>query len=671
MDREIIANIKGLAIDMINEAGSGHPGIALGAAPILYTLYSKHLNISTSDSKWLNRDRFVMSAGHGSALLYATLFYAGYDLLIDDLKCFRKLDSRTPGHPEYGKTDGVDASTGVLGQGFATAVGMALAEKMLEAKYIIPSSSRIERDRSLINYNIYCLCSDGDMMEGVTNEAASLAGNLNLDNLIVLYDSNNVTLDGDTSITFTEKVLDKFKAMGWYTDIVKNGNDISAIDKAIDKAKGSGMPSIIEIKTILGDGSLLAGSKEVHGKVLEEKDVEQLKQKLGLPQEKFYVNDEAVKDFRKKLLDRSSYKYEEWSHNYKIYVDEILKGDRRKIDYLFKNEVNIDLLRLYWDLDLNAKNELRKSNQMVIDKISSVLPNFVGGSADVSSSTYATISKSIAVTDGRYNGKNICFGTREYAMGSILNGLALSGFRPFGATFLAFSDLVKPAIRMSALMKLPVTYIFTHDSISIGADGPTHQPVEQLAMLRATPNLNVYRPCDVKELIGCWNIILNTNDAPSALVVSKQQTAILPTTDAGMCGRGAYIVRREEKLHGIIIATGTDVHMAIVLANDLYNKYKLDLRVVSMPCMEIYNMQPQGYKDLLLPKGYRIFVLESGSSFGWHQFVYDNSYLLTIDEYGTSASKGEVEKKLGHDFVSLRAKILDKFTKKWNIFHFF
>ena len=428
MDREIIANIKGLAIDMINEAGSGHPGIALGAAPILYTLYSKHLNISTSDSKWLNRDRFVMSAGHGSALLYATLFYAGYDLLIDDLIKFRKLDSRTPGYPEYGKTDGVDAATGVVGQGFATAVGMALAEKMFEAKYVIPSSSRIERDRSLINYKVYCLCSDGDMMEGVTSEAASFAGNLNLDNLIVLYDSNNMTMDGDTSIAFTEKVLDKFKAMGWYTDIVKNGNDISAIDKAIDKAKGSGMPSIIEVKTILGDGSLLAGSKEIHGKILEEKDIEQLKQKLGLPQDKFYVNDEAVKDFRKKLLDRSSYKYEEWSHNYKIYVDEILKGDRRKFDYLFKNEVNVDLLRLYWDLDLNAKNELRKSNQMVIDKISSVLPNFVGGSADVSSSTYATISKSIAITDGRYNGKNICFGRREYAMGCILNGLALSGF---------------------------------------------------------------------------------------------------------------------------------------------------------------------------------------------------------------------------------------------------
>lgn len=664
MDKEIIANIKGLAVDMINEAGSGHPGIALGAAPILYTLYSKHLNISTSDSKWLNRDRFVMSAGHGSALLYATLFYAGYDLLIDDLKKFRRLGSRTPGHPEYGKTDGVDASTGMLGQGFGEAVGMALAEKMLEAKYVIPSSSRIERDRSLINYKVYCLCSDGDIMEGVTSEAASLAGNLNLDNLIVLYDSNNVTIDGDTSITFTEKVLDKFKAMGWYTDIVKNGNDINLIDKAIDKAKSSGMPSIIEIKTILGDGSLLAGSKEIHGNPLEEKDIEQLKQKLGLPQEKFYVNDEAVKDFRKKLLDRSSYKYEEWSHNYKIYVDEILKGDKRKLDYLFKNEVNIDLLRLYWDLDINAKVELRQSNQMVLDKISSVLPNFVGGSADLSTSTYTKISKSIAVTDGRYNGKNICFGTREGAMGAILNGLALSGFRPFGSTFLAFSDLMKPEIRMSALMKLPVTYIFTHDSISIGQDGPTHQPVEQLATLRATPNLNVYRPCDVKELIGCWNIILNTNDGPSALVVSKQPCQVLPSTDAGMCGRGAYVVRREEKLHGIIIATGTDVHTAIVLANDLYSKYKLDLRVVSMPCMEIYNMQPQNYKDLLLPKGYRTFVLESGSSFGWHQFVYDNSYLLTIDDYGVSAPKGDVEKYLEHDFVTLRAKILDKFTKK-------
>lgn len=664
MDKEIIANIKSLAIDMISEAGSGYPGISLGAAPILYTLYSKHMNISTSDTKWLNRDRFVMSAGCGSSLLYATLFYAGYDLLIDDLKNYRKLDSKTPGFPEYGKTDGVDASTGIAGSGFGVAVGMALAEKMLETKYIIPSSTRIERDRSLINYRVYALCTETDMMEGITNEAASIAGNLNLDNLIVLYDSNNITIDGDTSITFTEKVLDKFKALGWYTDSVKNGNDIVLIDKAIDKAKSSGMPSIIEVKTILGEGSLLAGSKEIYNKPLETKDIEQLKQKLELPQEKFYINDEAVKDFRKRLLDRSSYKYEEWSHNYKLYVDEVLKGDRRKIEYLFKNEVNIDLLRLYWDLDINSKVELRTSNQMVIDKISSVLPNFVGGSADLVSETYTRINKSIAVTDGRYNGKNICFGNRENAMGAILNGLALSGFRPFGSTYLALSDYVKPQIRQSAIMHLPVTYIFTHDSITSNGEGPMYQPVEQLATLRSIPNLNVFRPADVKELIGCWNIILNTNDAPSALIVSKNPTTIIPSSDAGMCGRGAYIVRREEKLHGIIIATGSDVHMALVLANDLYNKYKLDLRVVSMPCMELYNMQPQKYKDLLIPKGYRVFVLESGSSFGWHQFVYDNSYLLTIDEFGTSASKGDIEKYVKYDFMTLRERILDKFTKK-------
>ena len=653
MDKEIIANIKSLAIDMIAEAGSGYPGISLGSAPILYTLYSKHLNISTSDSKWLNRDRFVMSAGCGSALLYAILFYTGYDLLIDDLKKYRKLNSRTPGFPEYKKTDGVDASTGIAGSGFATAVGMALAEKMLETKYIIPSSTRIERDRSLINYKVYALCTETDMMEGITNEAASLAGNLNLDNLIILYDSNNITIDGDTSITFTEKVLDKFKALGWHTDSVKNGNDISLIDKAIDKAKTAGMPAIIEIKTVLGDGSLLAGSNEIYNKPLEIKDIEQLKQKLELPLEKFYVNDEAVKDFRKRVLDRSSYKYEEWSHNYKLYVDEVLKGDRRKIDYLFKNEVNIDLLRLYWDLDINSKHELRISNQMVIDKISSVLPNFVGGSADLASETYAKISKSITVTDGRYNGKNISFGNRESAMGAILNGLALSGFRPFGSTYLALSDYVKPQIRQSALMNLPVTYIFTHDTLTANGEGPLSQPVEQLATLRSIPNLNVFRPADVKELIGCWNIILNSNDNPSALIVSKNPTAIIPSSDAGMCGRGAYIVRKEEKLHGIIIATGTDVNMALVLANDLYNKYKLDLRVVSMPCMELYNMQSNEYKNLLIPKGYRIFVLESGSSFGWEKFVYDPSYLLTVNEYGTSASKGDIENYVKNDFPTL------------------
>jgi len=671
MDKEVIANIKGLAIDMIAKAGSGHPGIVLGAAPIIYTLYNKHINVSTSDSKWINRDRFVLSAGHGSALLYATLHLAGYDLLIEDLKNFRKLGSKTPGHPEVNVTDGVDMSTGPLGQGFASAVGMALAEKMLEARYVIPSSTRIERNRSLINYRVYCLCGDGDIMEGITTEAASLAGNLNLDNLIVLYDSNNVSLDGDTSCTFTEKVLDKFKAMGWYTDIVRNGNDTVAIDKAIEKAKNAGMPAIIEIKTVIGDGSLLAGTNAVHGKVLDPKDIEQLKTKLGLPQEEFYINTEAIKEFRKNLLDRGSYKYEEWSHNYKLYVDEVLKGDRKKLDFLFTNKVNVDLLRQYWDLDPSSKIELRASNQMVLDKISSVVPTFVGGSADVASSTHARISKSPTVTDGHYNGKNICFGVRESAMGAILNGMCLSGFRPFGSTFLAFSDYMKPAMRMSALMKLPVTYIFTHDSVSIGPDGPTHQPVEQLATLRAMPNMNVYRPADVKELIGCWNIILNTHDKPSSLVITKNPVSIIPGTDAGMCGRGAYLVRREENLHGIIIATGQEVHTALILANELYNKYKLDLRVVSMPCMELFLEQPINYRESLIPKGYRTFVLEAGSSFGWHQFVYDNSYLLTVDEFGISASKSDVEKHVGIDFVTLKQRILDKFIKKWEKFHFF
>lgn len=664
MDKEIIANIKSLALDMIEEAGNGSPGLSLSSTPILYTLYSKHLNISTSDTKWLNRDRFILSPGLESAALYATIFYAGYDLLIDDLKKYYKFNSRTPGFPDYLKTDGIDISTGLPGVGFAQAVGMAIGEKILETKYIIPSSTRIERDRSLINYKIYVLCTETDMMEGITNEAASLAGNLNLDNLIVLYDSNNITLDGDTSITFTEKTLDKFKALGWYTETVKNGNDVTQIDKAIDKAKSSGMPSIIEIKTILGDGSLLAGSNEIYNKPLEPKDIEQLKQKLELPLDKFYVNDEAVKDFRKRLLDRSSYKYEEWSHNYKIYVEEVLKGDRRKIDYLFKNEINIDLLRLYWDIDINSKQELKLSNQMVIDKISSVLPNFIGGSCDLVNETNTKISKSISITDGRYNGKNINFGNRETAMGAILNGLAISGFRPFGSTYLALSDYVKPQIRQSALMHLPVTYIFTHDNMQSNISSPIYQPVEQLSNLRSIPNLFVFRPADIKELIGCWNIILNTNNNPSALIVSKNQTAIIPSSDAGMCGRGAYIVRKETKLHGTIIATGTDVNLALVLANDLFNKYKLDLRVVSMPCMEIYNMQNQEYKDLLIPKGYRTFVLESGSSMGWEKFVYDNSYLITIDNFGTSGSKGDIEKYVKYDFMTIRQRILDKFTKK-------
>lgn len=656
MDKDIINNIKSLSIDMIEKAGSGHPGIVLGAAPIIYTLFAKHMNISTNDSKWIGRDRFVLSAGHGSALLYATLFMAGYDLTIEDLKNFRRAGSKTPGHPEYGVTPGVDMSTGPLGQGIASAVGMAIGEKILENKYKFPKKSKFDKERALINYRIYALCGDGDLMEGINYEAASLAGTLNLNNLIILYDSNNITLDGTTDTTFKENVLERFKAMGWHTDFVKNGLLIDDIDKAIQKAKTSGKPSIIEIRTIIGIGTSLAGSNEVHGKVLEQSDVEQLKKLLNIPSEPFYVNEEAMQSFRHMITQRSNLKYTEWSQNYRDYVAQQLKGDPKALKYLLHDDEQIDLIHRDWDFE-NQKEATRVTNGKIMNKIAPLYENFIGGSADVASSTKAYLTKYTDITPSNYSGRNIIFGVREHSMGAILNGLALSGFRVFGSTFLAFADYLKPAIRMSALMNLPVTYIFTHDSIMVGQDGPTHQPVEQLAMLRSIPNMRTFRPADGKEIVGCWNEIMN-HKGTAAIILSRTDVEMLEHTDPSLVQKGAYIVKKENNLlHGIIIATGTEVGTAINIATELFQEHGLQIRVVSMPSQELFLKQDPKYQEEILPKTYRKIVIEAGSSYGWHRFVYNDNYIIAVDQFGISGTKDEVLKKCEFDYQSIKQKV--------------
>ena len=660
MDEKIINNIKSLGVEMISNAKSGHTGIVLSAAPIIYTVYAKHMNISTSDAKWPNRDRFIMSAGHGSTLLYATLHLAGFDILLEDLKNFRRVNFKTPGHPEWNYTDGVDMSTGPLGQGLASSVGMAIAEKIIEEKYVFPSMGKFSKGKSLFDYKIYALCGDGDLMEGISYEAASLAGNLNLDNIIILYDSNNVSLDGDTSNTFTENVLDRFKSLGWYTDYVKNGNDVTAIDRAITKAKTCGKPAIIEIKTVLGYDTAYAGSNEIHGKPLTKDEVRDLKIKLSIPDVDFYVDPDYMQAFRKMITERSGKKYGEWSDNFKKYVDLYLNGEDTPFAYLFRNEIETNILNFDFNFKENIKKEsTRDLNAVILNGLADAIPNFLGGSADLATSTRTTLKKFNDIKDGHYDGKNIWFGVREHAMGAILNGLALSNFRPFGSTFLTFSDYLKPAIRLSALMKLPVTYIFTHDTIAIGEDGPTHQPIEQLATLRATPNLNVFRPADKEELIGCWNEIINANSNPNALILSKQELEPLIGTKKEEVQKGAYIVRKENRyLHGIVIATGSEVYTALILAEDLYRNFGLDIRVVSMPCMELYSKQPEEYKKQLFPLGYKTIVLEAGSSFGWHQFVYNKNYLITIDEFGVSGTRDEVLKHMKFDYNSIREKIV-------------
>lgn len=654
MDNKTISNIKSLGIDMIDQAGSGHPGIVLGAAPLIYTVYARHMNINTVDPTWICRDRFVLSAGHGSAMLYATLYLAGFNISLDDLKNFRRVGYKTPGHPEFGHTPGVDMTTGPLGQGIASAVGMAIGEKILENKF------KLSDGKPLINYNVYALVGDGDLMEGVSYEACSLAGTLNLDNLIVLYDSNNISLDGDISNTFTENVIERFNAMGWHTEKVLNGTNVEDIDKAINRSKKSGKPSLIEVKTIIGNGSVNAGKNIVHGKCLSKEDIRSVKRGLDIKDEPFYVDVNNMNKFRNQIVERSARKYELWARNYREFMNNS-KEDVIEVFNSFFNPKKIDIINTDFNLDKGIKEATRVTNGKIMTTISKNIHNFIGGSADLSSSTNTYLKDMQDIKDNHYFGKNIWFGVREHSMGSILNGLALSGFKPFGSTFLTFSDYMKPAIRLSALMNLPVNYIFTHDSINIGPDGPTHQPIEQLAMLRSIPNLMVFRPADANELIGCWDVMLNSS-GPNALVLSRQDVRTLPSTVPEYVKYGAYPVRKERKqLHGIIIATGTEVFTSLLIVEQLYNEIGLDLRVISMPCQELFLMQQERFKNSLIPGGTKTIVVEAGSSFGWYRFVINEKYLMTIDKFGISGTKGEVEDYCDFTFEQIKERIRNLF----------
>ncbi|HOO67996.1 MAG TPA: transketolase [Bacilli bacterium] len=631
-NEKIVNSLKGLSIDMINSADSGHPGIALSSAPILYTLYSRHLNINLNDFKWMNRDRFVMSAGHGSALLYSILFYCGY-LNIDNLKKFREINSVTPGHPENYITPGVDMTTGPLGQGIASAVGMAIAEKYY--------SKTLGEDT--IDYYTYVLCSDGDLMEGISYEAMSLAGNLKLGKLIVLYDSNNVSLDGSTNLSFNEDIKSRVESMGWDYLKVIDGNSIEDIDKSIIRAKKlRNKPTLIEIKTIIGNGSLLENTNLVHGKPLTDKDINQLKNKLDLPKNPYFYDDDLVIKFQNIIKNRCDENYNNW-----ILLNE------KKIDNILNKK--IDVLEILKSLDTDSS--LREINGNAMSIIADYLYTFIGGAADLSSSTKTILKDKGIFSPLNYKGRNIYYGVREHAMAAVSNGLALCGLKPFASTFLIFSDYMKPSIRLSAIMNLPVTYVFTHDSITIGKDGPTHQPIEQLTNLRSIPNFRVFRPADTNEIIGTWNEILS-NPKPSAIVVSRSRSPLLEESDAMSVSNGAYIVKREhkDKLDGIIIATGTEVNIAVNIATEL-EKDKIYLRVVSMPCMEIYESMSDEYKEGILPAGINKIAIEFGSSYSWYKYVYSERYLINIDKFGKSGSEEDILSYFKLDYDSIKKYI--------------
>ena len=642
IEEKIIGEIKSLGLDMIEEAGSGHPGIVLGAAPILYTLYLNHLRFDASNPNFYNRDRFIMSAGHGSSLLYSILYFAGYDLSLDDLKAFRRLNSKTPGHPEYKKTPGVEMTTGPLGQGFATAVGYAIAEKHTEAL--------INKKEKVIDYNIYCLCGDGDLMEGVSYEAASLAGSLKLDNLIVLYDSNKTTMDGKIDNVFDEDITKRFESMNW--TVLTTSDEPQDIDDAIIKAKEADKPTIIQVATTIGKDSSLAGSNKSHSGCFAKEEISKIKTTLGVRDIPFTISNEAVEEFRSYIKERNK----DLVTNFDERKETLDEEEMSILNKLINPDKSIKLTTLDYTKPDDNEELLRISAKKVLNSYSLISPLIIGGNADTSSSTKIYLNELTPFTKDNYIGRNINFGVREHAMASIANGLALAGYRPFVSTFLSFSDYLKPALRLTTLMDLPVTYIFTHDSISIGQDGPTHQPVEQLVSLRAIPNMEVFRPADSNEVIGSFKTIYE-NNSPSSLIIGRGSIKILESTSISATSKGGYIVHNEErKLDGVIIATGEEVTLALEVMQLLKEK-GYDLRVVSMPSIERYNSLTKEEKEELLPLGVKKFVIEKGSSYSWYSFVYKDSYLFTLDKFGASGKTEEVNSFYGFTKEEISLKI--------------
>ncbi len=637
-DKKVIDNLRGLAIDTVAQASSGHSGIALGAAPIVYSLFAYHLRFDREKPNWINRDRFVLSAGHGSALLYAALTML--DLMkLEDLKKFRQIGSITPGHPEY-EHDFIDMTTGPLGQGFASSVGLAIAEANLRATY----------GKDIIDNYIYTLCGDGDLQEGISYEAASLAGRLKLRKLIVLYDSNDITLDGELKNSFNEDVKMRFEAMKWNYLLVSDGENVEAINEAIEKAKASDRPTIIEIKTVIGKYSSMEASHKVHGVPLPSEDISKIKEKLGLRDLPFTFTGESTESFIESSKALSDGLYTKWEHA----LEKLDIKKRNELNYFIHSEKELNISE-FDGYEASLEEATRVSSGKVINAIAKKIPVLIGGSADLSSSTFVKFEENGTFDENNRAGNNINFGVREHAMGAIANGLAAYGFTPIVSTFLAFSDYVKPAIRLSALMNLPVIYAFTHDSISLGEDGPTHQPIEQLVSLRATPNLDVYRPADLNEVLGSYKAILKKR-RPSVISLSRNKVPVLEETSVGDVEKGAYIaIDGATPLDAIIIATGEELHLAKNVHQRLTEK-GYSIRLVSMPSIEAFERMDDKYKNSIIDKT-KTFVIEASSSYSWHRYVDNPNKLFTIDSFGASGKKEDVLEKFGFDCEKIAKSI--------------
>lgn len=660
-DELSISSIRTLSIDAIEKANSGHPGMPMGAAPMAYTLWTRFMNHNPKNPEWFNRDRFVLSAGHGSMLLYSLLHLSGYDVSMNDIKEFRQWGSKTPGHPEFGHTPGVDATTGPLGQGIAMAVGMAMAERHLAATY--------NKDNfNVVDHYTYSICGDGDLMEGVSAEAASLAGHLKLGRLVVLYDSNDISLDGDLDKSFSESVEQRFKSYGWQYIRVEDGNDLHEIAKAIEEAKqDESRPTMIEVKTVIGYGSPnKSGKSDVHGAPLGADELKLTKEAYKWTfEEDFHVPQEVYDHFKQQVVENGAKKQQEWEDLFAQY-----KESHPELGKQLEQAINGELAE-GWDKDIPVYEEgkslaSRASSGEVLNAIAQNLPSFFGGSADLAGSNKTMIKGTGDFTAESFDGRNIWFGVREFAMGAALNGMALhGGLNVFGGTFFVFSDYLRPAIRLAALMNLPVTYVFTHDSIAVGEDGPTHEPVEQLAALRAMPNLSVVRPADGNETAAAWKTAIESTNNPTALVLTRQNLPTLKGTDSAAyegVQKGGYVVSPASNSNAdvLLLAAGSEVSLAVEAQKALEGE-GIHASVVSMPAWDRFEAQSKEYKESVIPKTVKKrLAIEMGSSLGWHRYAGDEGDVLAIDTFGASAPGERIMEEYGFtvDNVVARVKAL-------------
>ena len=651
MDKKQLAinTIRLLSVEMIQKANSGHPGLPLGASPMTFTLFNDIMHFSPKHSDWINRDRFILSAGHGSAMLYSLLHLFGFGITVDDLKEFRQYNSLTPGHPEYLHTKGIDATTGPLGQGLSMAVGMAIAQEYMASQF------NTENHKIFDNYT-YTIVGDGCLQEGITNEASSIAGSLKLSKLICLYDSNNITIEGDTKNIFSENVRARYEALGWDTYFVEDGNDIEKIRETIELAKTTDKPSFIEIKTKIGYGSVVEGTAKAHGAPIGAENIPSLKEKLGLDfTEEFYIPQEVKELFAQSTSEKEKY-YSEWEsmfedykHTHKDLYDKLMK--------FLSKETDEDYLTSEEFTSFEKDDATRSYSHVLLNRLKDKQLKIVGGSADLAPSNKTFMDGLDVFTQTNRSGRNIQFGVREHAMAAITNGISLyGGLIPYCATFMIFSDYLKPAMRLSALMKRQVIYILTHDSIGVGEDGPTHEPIEQLAMLRTIPNLNTIRPADGFETSMAYKIALENKETPTALVLSRQKLVNLKETNEQAL-KGGYILKKQESPDLVIIATGSEVKLALDACEAL-EKEGVKAQVVSMMCQEIFDKQDQEYKDSVIPKNVEKRVsIECLSTYGWQKYTGLNGLNIGIDEFGMSAPGSKIMDHFGFTAEKIVEKI--------------